>query len=108
MFVSRSMIYVLWLCSGPDGVKGSDDLISISGCSCCCRCSAPRTQPPHARHPARQPLEHDRLDLLASAYGGADGFLEGGRFDMHQNLSGASTPSSDAWRSATPTRRRPG
>jgi len=39
--------------------------------------------------PVWQRSEHDRLYLLASAYGGADGFLEGGRFYMHQTLSGA-------------------
>jgi hypothetical protein len=39
--------------------------------------------------PVWQRSEQDRLYLLASAYGGADGFLEGGRFYMHQTLSGA-------------------
>jgi hypothetical protein len=39
--------------------------------------------------PVWQRSPDDRLYLLASAYGGADGFLEGGRFYMHQNLSGA-------------------
>jgi Sulfatase len=39
--------------------------------------------------PVWQRSERDRLLLLGSAYGGADGFLEGGRFYMHQTLSGA-------------------
>ena len=39
--------------------------------------------------PVWQRSEQDRLYLLASAYGGADGFLEGGRFYMHQTMSGA-------------------
>ena len=39
--------------------------------------------------PVWQRSERDRLYVLASAYGGADGFLEGGRFYMHQALSGA-------------------
>jgi arylsulfatase A-like enzyme len=39
--------------------------------------------------PVWQRSAHDRLYLLGSAYGGADGFLEGGRFYMHQTLSGA-------------------
>jgi hypothetical protein len=39
--------------------------------------------------PVWQRSGHDRLYFLASAYGGADGFLEDGRFYMHQALSGA-------------------
>jgi len=39
--------------------------------------------------PLWQRSKDDRLYLLASAYGGADGFVEGGRFYMHQTLSGA-------------------
>jgi hypothetical protein len=39
--------------------------------------------------PVWQRSTRDRLYLLASAYGGADGFLEGGRYYMHQTLSGA-------------------
>jgi hypothetical protein len=39
--------------------------------------------------PVWQRTGRDRLYLLASAYGGADGFLEGDRFYMHQALSGA-------------------
>jgi hypothetical protein len=39
--------------------------------------------------PVWQRSDRDRLYLLASSYGGADGFLEGGRFYMHQALSGA-------------------
>ena len=45
---------------------------------------------PDARHPGLAgDRSSDRLYLLASAYGGADGFVEGGRFYMHQTLSGA-------------------
>jgi arylsulfatase A-like enzyme len=32
---------------------------------------------------------HDRIYLLAFAYGGADGFVEGGRYHMRQGMSGA-------------------
>jgi hypothetical protein len=39
--------------------------------------------------PVWQRTSRDRLYLLASAYGGADGFVEDGRFYMHQALSGA-------------------
>jgi hypothetical protein len=39
--------------------------------------------------PIWQRTPRDRLYLLASAYGGADGFVENGRFYMHQVLSGA-------------------
>ncbi len=39
--------------------------------------------------PVWQRTPGDRLYVLASAYGGADGFLQGGRFYMHQALSGA-------------------
>ncbi len=39
--------------------------------------------------PVWQRTWRDRLYVLASAYGGADGFLEDGRFYMHQSLSGA-------------------
>jgi hypothetical protein len=39
--------------------------------------------------PVWQRTPRDRLYLLASAYGGADGFVEDGRFYMHQALSGA-------------------
>jgi hypothetical protein len=39
--------------------------------------------------PVWQRTPSDRLYLLGSAYGGADGFVEGGRFYMHQALSGA-------------------
>jgi arylsulfatase A-like enzyme len=39
--------------------------------------------------PVWQRTSRDRLYLLASAYGGADGFLENGRFYMHQTMSGA-------------------
>ncbi|MEO5819768.1 MAG: sulfatase-like hydrolase/transferase [Vicinamibacteraceae bacterium] len=39
--------------------------------------------------PMWQRTRQDRLYVLASAYGGADGFLENGRFYMHQALSGA-------------------
>jgi hypothetical protein len=31
----------------------------------------------------------DRLYLLGADYGGADGFIENGRYYMHQRLSGA-------------------
>ena len=55
----------------------------------CWRCSAPRTrQPGCTASPSGSGLERTRLFLLASAYGGADGSLEGGRFYMHQTLSG--------------------
>ena len=39
--------------------------------------------------PVWQRTARDRLYVLGSAYGGADGFLENGRFYMHQSLSGA-------------------
>ena len=39
--------------------------------------------------PVWQRSGDDRLYLLGAAYGGADGFLEGGRFYMHQAMSGA-------------------
>jgi hypothetical protein len=39
--------------------------------------------------PVWQRSGRERLYLLASAYGGADGFTEDGRFYMHQVLSGA-------------------
>jgi hypothetical protein len=39
--------------------------------------------------PVWQRTNHDRLYVLASSYGGADGFLEDGRFYMHQAISGA-------------------
>jgi hypothetical protein len=39
--------------------------------------------------PVWQRTGRDRLYVLGSAYGGADGFLENGRFYMHQSLSGA-------------------
>jgi arylsulfatase A-like enzyme len=39
--------------------------------------------------PVWQRTSRDRLYVLASAYGGADGFLEAGRFYMYQALSGA-------------------
>jgi arylsulfatase A-like enzyme len=39
--------------------------------------------------PVWQRTARDRLYVLASAYGGADGFIENGRFYMHQVLSGA-------------------
>lgn len=39
--------------------------------------------------PMWQRTTGDRLYVLGSAYGGADGFLENGRFYMHQSLSGA-------------------
>jgi hypothetical protein len=39
--------------------------------------------------PVWQRTPRDRLYVLASAYGGADGFIEDGRFYMHQALSGA-------------------
>ena len=39
--------------------------------------------------PVWQRTPRDRLYVLASAYGGADGFIEDGRFYMHQTLSGA-------------------
>jgi hypothetical protein len=39
--------------------------------------------------PIWQRTARDRLYVLGSAYGGADGFLENGRFYMHQSLSGA-------------------
>lgn len=39
--------------------------------------------------PVWQRTPRDRLYLLASAYGGADGFVEDGRFYMRQALSGA-------------------
>jgi hypothetical protein len=39
--------------------------------------------------PVWQRRDADRLYMLASAYGGADGFIENGRFYMHQALSGA-------------------
>jgi hypothetical protein len=39
--------------------------------------------------PVWQRTPRDRLYVLASAYGGADGFLQDGRFYMHQALSGA-------------------
>lgn len=39
--------------------------------------------------PVWQRTARDRLYVLASAYGGADGFIEDGRFYMHQALSGA-------------------
>jgi hypothetical protein len=39
--------------------------------------------------PVWQRTGRDRLYVLGSAYGGADGFVENGRFYMHQSLSGA-------------------
>jgi arylsulfatase A-like enzyme len=39
--------------------------------------------------PLWQRTPADRLYMLASAYGGADGFLDGGRFYMRQAMSGA-------------------
>jgi hypothetical protein len=39
--------------------------------------------------PVWQRTSRDRLYVLGSAYGGADGFMEAGRFYMHQTLSGA-------------------
>jgi hypothetical protein len=39
--------------------------------------------------PLWQRTPHDRLYMLGSAYGGADGFLDSGRFYMRQALSGA-------------------
>jgi hypothetical protein len=39
--------------------------------------------------PVWQRTPRDRIYVLASAYGGADGFLQDGRFYMHQALSGA-------------------
>jgi hypothetical protein len=39
--------------------------------------------------PVWQRTARDRLYVLASSYGGADGFLENGRFYMHQAMSGA-------------------
>ena len=39
--------------------------------------------------PVWQRSKGDRLYVLASDYGGADGFVEGGRFYMHQAMSGA-------------------
>jgi arylsulfatase A-like enzyme len=39
--------------------------------------------------PVWQRTRQDRLYVLASAYGGAEGFVEDGRFYMHQTLSGA-------------------
>ncbi len=39
--------------------------------------------------PVWQRTPRDRLYVLGSAYGGADGFMEDGRFYMHQALSGA-------------------
>ena len=39
--------------------------------------------------PVWQRTARDRIYLLGSAYGGADGFVEGGRYYMRQALSGA-------------------
>lgn len=39
--------------------------------------------------PVWQRTPKDRIYLLASAYGGADGFVQDGRFYMHQAVSGA-------------------
>ena len=39
--------------------------------------------------PVWQRTRRDRLYVLASSYGGADGFVEDGRFYMHQAISGA-------------------
>ncbi len=57
--------------------------------------------------PVWQRTARDRLYVLASAYGGADGFLEDGRFYMHQALSGA-VYASDRFASSDADQVRPG
>ena len=93
-FLSDVMFRVPLLIYAPTGGRGADrargpDVSHRSGADAPGVARRPDAAGRMHGIPVWQRTRHDRLYVLASSYGGADGFLENGRFYMHQAISGA-------------------